>query len=51
MTPFTQRDILAHQQQVPWPNLRQVEQGLLLCCAVLCCAVPCCAVPCHDGIV
>ena len=31
MTPLTQRDILAHQQQVPWPNLRQVEQDLLLC--------------------
>lgn len=31
MTPLTRRDILAHQQQVPWPNLRQVEQDLLLC--------------------
>lgn len=34
MTPITQRDILAHQQQVPWPNLRQVEQDLLLCRAM-----------------
>lgn len=34
MTPLTQRDILAHQQQVPWPNLRQVEQDLLLCRAM-----------------
>ena len=34
MTPLTQRDILAHQQQVPWPNLRQIEQDLLLCRAM-----------------
>lgn len=34
MTPLVQRDILAHQQQVPWPNLRQVEQDLLLCRAM-----------------
>lgn len=34
MTPLSQRDILAHQQQVPWPNLRQVEQDLLLCRAM-----------------
>ncbi len=34
MTPLTQRDIFAHQQQVPWPNLRQVEQDLLLCRAM-----------------
>lgn len=25
------RDLLEHQQNVPWPNLRQVEQDLLLC--------------------
>ena len=34
MTTLTQRDILAHQQQVQWPNLRQVEQDLLLCRAM-----------------
>ena len=34
MTPLVQRDILVHQQQVPWPNLRQVEQDLLLCRAM-----------------
>jgi predicted nucleotidyltransferase component of viral defense system len=34
MNLLTQRDILAHQQQVPWPNLRQVEQDLLLCRAM-----------------
>ena len=34
MIPLTQRDILAHQQQVPWPNQRQVEQDLLLCRAM-----------------
>jgi predicted nucleotidyltransferase component of viral defense system len=28
---LTRRDILEHQQNVPWPNLRQVEQDLLLC--------------------
>jgi predicted nucleotidyltransferase component of viral defense system len=28
---LTRRDILEHQQAVPWPNLRQVEQDLLLC--------------------
>src|SRR5437868_3732800 len=31
MTTLTRRDVLAHQAQVPWPNLRQVEQDLLLC--------------------
>jgi len=31
MTPITRRDVLAHQAHVPWPNLRQVEQDLLLC--------------------
>lgn len=28
---LTRRDILEHQQAVLWPNLRQVEQDLLLC--------------------
>ncbi|ROH85419.1 nucleotidyl transferase AbiEii/AbiGii toxin family protein [Pseudomethylobacillus aquaticus] len=31
MLQLTKRDILEHQQAVPWPNLRQVEQDLLLC--------------------
>lgn len=31
MLQLTRRDILEHQQAVPWPNLRQVEQDLLLC--------------------
>jgi len=31
MIQLTQRDILAHQSLVPWPNQRQVEQDLLLC--------------------
>jgi len=26
-----QQDVLEHQQVVPWPNLYQVEQDLLLC--------------------
>jgi predicted nucleotidyltransferase component of viral defense system len=34
MNPLTRRDILAHQEAVPWPVLRQVEQDLLLCLAV-----------------
>lgn len=34
MTPITRRDILAHQSVVPWPNLLQVEQDLLLCHAM-----------------
>jgi predicted nucleotidyltransferase component of viral defense system len=34
MTQITQRDVLSHQVAVPWPNLRQVEQDLLLCRAV-----------------
>ncbi len=34
MTPLTRRDVLAHQAVVPWPNLRQVEQDLLLCRAM-----------------
>lgn len=28
---LTKRDILEHQQSVHWPDLRQVEQDLLLC--------------------
>jgi predicted nucleotidyltransferase component of viral defense system len=31
MTPITPQDVVAHQLEVPWPNLRQVEQDLLLC--------------------
>lgn len=34
MTPITRRDIIAHQEVVPWPNLFQVEQDLLLCRAM-----------------
>lgn len=34
MTTITRRDILAHQSVVPWPNLFQVEQDLLLCRAM-----------------
>jgi predicted nucleotidyltransferase component of viral defense system len=34
MEALTQRDVLAHQADVPWPSLRQVEQDLLLCRAV-----------------
>lgn len=34
MTPLTQRDVLSHQAHTPWPNLRQVEQDLLLCRAI-----------------
>jgi predicted nucleotidyltransferase component of viral defense system len=34
MMHLTQRDVLSHQVEVPWPNLRQVEQDLLLCRAV-----------------
>lgn len=34
MNPLTRRDVLAHQAQVPWPQLRQVEQDLLLCRAM-----------------
>ncbi|MEK7466469.1 MAG: nucleotidyl transferase AbiEii/AbiGii toxin family protein [Planctomycetota bacterium] len=30
MIPLTRQDVLAHQTQVPWPDLRQVEQDLLL---------------------
>jgi predicted nucleotidyltransferase component of viral defense system len=35
MNPLTRRDVLAHQTTVPWPNLRQVEQDLLLCRAMV----------------
>lgn len=31
MNPLTRRDIIAHQNIVPWPNQKQVEQDLLLC--------------------
>lgn len=34
MEPLTQRDVLSHQNEVPWPSLRQVEQDLVLCRAV-----------------
>jgi predicted nucleotidyltransferase component of viral defense system len=34
MNPLTRRDILAHQNAVPWPVQRQVEQDLLLCLAM-----------------
>jgi predicted nucleotidyltransferase component of viral defense system len=35
MTPLTLNDVLAHQEQVPWPLLYQVEQDLLLCRAMV----------------
>ncbi len=31
MIQLTRRDVIAHQQSVPWPSQRQVEQDLLLC--------------------
>lgn len=31
---LTQQDVLAHQAEVPWPSLTQVEQDLLLCRAM-----------------
>jgi predicted nucleotidyltransferase component of viral defense system len=34
MTPLTRRDVLVHQEVVPWPSPRQVEQDLLLCRAM-----------------
>lgn len=34
MNPLTRRDVLEHQAEVPWPDLRQVEQDLLLCRAM-----------------
>lgn len=35
MTNITYQDVLAHQAQVPWPHLHQVEQDLLLCRAMV----------------
>jgi predicted nucleotidyltransferase component of viral defense system len=35
MTPITRRDILAHQNVVPWSAQHQVEQDLLLCRAMV----------------
>ncbi len=34
MNPLTHQDVLAHQATVPWPQLHQVEQDLLLCLAM-----------------
>src|SRR4030067_2827221 len=34
MTPLTLQDVLAHQSAVPWPELYQVEQDLLLSLAM-----------------
>lgn len=34
MNPLTRRDVVAHQEAVPWPLQRQVEQDLLLCVAI-----------------
>lgn len=34
MYPLTFQDVLAHQAMVPWPQLHQVEQDLLLCLAM-----------------
>jgi len=34
MTPLLERDILAHQHNVPWGQFRQVEQDLQLCRAI-----------------
>jgi predicted nucleotidyltransferase component of viral defense system len=31
---LTQQDVLAHEAQVPWPEIVQVEQDLLLCLAM-----------------
>lgn len=31
MAELTLRDVMAHRAVVPWPNMRQVEQDLLLC--------------------
>lgn len=31
MSELTLRDVMAHRDVVPWPNMRQVEQDLLLC--------------------
>lgn len=35
VTSLTRQDVLAHQKQVPWPVLYQVEQDLLLCRAMV----------------
>ena len=34
MMPLTLQDVLAHQASVPWPQLHQVEQDLLLSLAI-----------------
>jgi hypothetical protein len=31
---LTRQDVLAHQREVPWAELYQVEQDLLLCLAI-----------------
>lgn len=31
MNVITRQDVLAHQNEVPWPLIYQVEQDLLLC--------------------
>jgi hypothetical protein len=31
---LTRQDVLAHQREVPWAELYQVEQDLLLCLAM-----------------
>lgn len=35
MTALTEQDVLAHQEIVPWQELHQVEQDLLLCRAMV----------------
>lgn len=35
MSGITRQDILAHQTEVPWPLIHQVEQDLLLCQAMV----------------
>lgn len=35
MSALTEQDVLAHQEVVPWPELHQVEQDLLLCRAMV----------------
>jgi predicted nucleotidyltransferase component of viral defense system len=34
MTDLTLQDVIAHQSEVPWPSMRQVEQDLLLCLSI-----------------
>jgi predicted nucleotidyltransferase component of viral defense system len=34
ITPLTLQDVLAHQSSVPWPEVHQVEQDLLLSLAM-----------------